>query len=174
VLGDGEQIQVSATRQLTAVDSPGHAKHHLGLHDSESGILFVGDALGVRLPDVGVLRPSTPPADFDLHLAVNSLHRFAERRPSALALAHYGLMPGDPPTALDEAEDILRSWASVAESAWERGDDVEAALTEAFGDDMAGVDEVSSARMETLNGIHSNAAGLKRWLSTSRYLADPE
>src|SRR4051794_31228127 len=166
VLEDGEEIRIGPARVLTTIDSPGHAKHHLALHDSESGIIFAGDAVGVRLPDSGVLRPSTPPADFDLDMAINSLHRFAARRPSALALAHYGLMPGDPPTALDEAEDILRSWASVAESAWERGDDVEAALTEAFGDDMAGADEVARARMETLNGIHSNADGLKRWLAT--------
>src|SRR3954469_24155380 len=63
VLEDGEELRVSANRTLTTVDSPGHAKHHLALHDSESGIMFVGDAVGVRLPDAGVLRPSTPPPD---------------------------------------------------------------------------------------------------------------
>ncbi len=57
-------------RVLTAVDSPGHAKHHLGLHDSQSGVLFAGDAVGVKLPDGGVLRPSTPPPDFDLSQAL--------------------------------------------------------------------------------------------------------
>ena len=81
ILGDGDQVVVGPSRTLTAVDSPGHAKHHLGLHDSETGILFVGDAVGVRLPDVGVLRPATPPPDFDLDLALDSLRRFAARRP---------------------------------------------------------------------------------------------
>jgi glyoxylase-like metal-dependent hydrolase (beta-lactamase superfamily II) len=166
VLADGEHIQIGATRRLVAVDSPGHAKHHLGLHDSESGILFVGDAVGVRLPDVGVLRPATPPPDFDLDLAVSSLHRFAERHPQALALAHYGLMPGDTAAALEEAEDTLRRWAAVAEAAWGTDGDVEGALAGAFGDDMAGVDDESRRRMETLNGIHANADGLKRWLET--------
>ncbi|HEX6475907.1 MAG TPA: MBL fold metallo-hydrolase, partial [Acidimicrobiales bacterium] len=89
VLGDGEAIQVGDGRVLTAIDSPGHARHHLGLHDSQSGILFAGDAVGVRLPDAGVLRPAAPPPDFDLDQALHSLHRFAERRPAALALAHY-------------------------------------------------------------------------------------
>src|SRR5438445_1356273 len=93
VLEDGEQITIGPNRTLTTVDSPGHAKHHLALHDSESGFLFVGDAVGVRLPDAGVLRPSTPPPDFDLDQAVHSLHRFAERRPVGIALAHYGLVP---------------------------------------------------------------------------------
>ena len=64
---------VGPDRVLVAVDSPGHAKHHVGLHDSASGVLFAGDAVGVRLPDAGVLRPSTPPPDFDLDQALHSL-----------------------------------------------------------------------------------------------------
>ncbi|HEX4865889.1 MAG TPA: MBL fold metallo-hydrolase, partial [Acidimicrobiales bacterium] len=110
VLHDGETIQVGNGRTLTSIDSPGHAKHHLALHDSESGILFAGDAVGVRLPDAGVLRPATPPADFDLDQAVNSLHKFKNRAPAGVALAHYGLLP-DPLSMLDEAEDTLRQWA---------------------------------------------------------------
>ena len=77
VLEDGEEIRVGSNRLLTAVDSPGHAKHHLGLHDNWSGTMFVGDAVGVKLPDGGVLRPSTPPPDFDLDLALRSLGKFA-------------------------------------------------------------------------------------------------
>ncbi|HEX2043779.1 MAG TPA: MBL fold metallo-hydrolase [Acidimicrobiales bacterium] len=164
VLADGAEIVVGPTRALTAVDSPGHAKHHLGLHDSESGLLFAGDAVGVRLPDVGVLRPATPPPDFDLEAAVASLRRFADRRPTALALAHYGVVPVDPAELLGEAEATLRRWAEVAERAWRDGEDVVAALTDAFGDDLAGADEAGRERVETLNGIHSNAAGLRRWL----------
>ncbi|HEX2023824.1 MAG TPA: MBL fold metallo-hydrolase [Acidimicrobiales bacterium] len=164
VLADGEELAVGPRRVLTAVDSPGHAKHHLALHDSESGLLFTGDAVGVRLPDVGVLRPATPPPDFDIQAAVTSLHRFAARRPTALALAHYGVVPVEPAQLLEEAEATLRRWAEVAEAAWRRGDDVAAALTEAFGDDLAATDDAGRERVETLNGIHSNAAGLRRWL----------
>ncbi|MEA2900926.1 MAG: hypothetical protein QOH36_813 [Actinomycetota bacterium] len=164
ILGDGDQVVVGPGRALTAVDSPGHAKHHLGLHDSESGILFVGDAVGVRLPDVGVLRPATPPPDFDLDLALDSLGRFAARRPSALALAHFGIIPGDPADSLEEAGEVLRRWAEVAEAAWREGRDIPAALSEAFGSDLTGVGADDQARLETLNGVHANAAGIRRWL----------
>ncbi|HET6966613.1 MAG TPA: MBL fold metallo-hydrolase [Acidimicrobiales bacterium] len=167
VLADGEQIDIGGGRTLTSIDSPGHAKHHLGLHDSDSGIIFAGDAVGVRLPDAGVLRPATPPADFDLDQAVNSLHRFAGRRPTGLALAHYGLL-SNPQELLAEAEDELRKWAETAEQAWRSGEDIEAALTARFGHALDHVAEEQRARMETLNGIHSNAAGLQRWLETTR------
>jgi glyoxylase-like metal-dependent hydrolase (beta-lactamase superfamily II) len=165
VLADGEEIRIGPDRVLTTVDSPGHAKHHLALHDSVSGVLFAGDAVGVRLPDAGVLRPSTPPPDFDLEQARHSLHRFAERRPAGLALAHYGLVP-DPAAVLAEAEETLVRWAAVAEEAWHRGDDIACALESAFASELGTVDPAHREKLETLNGVHSNAAGFRRWLET--------
>jgi glyoxylase-like metal-dependent hydrolase (beta-lactamase superfamily II) len=165
VLEDGEEIRVGPDRVLVTVDSPGHAKHHLALHDSASGVLFAGDAVGVRLPDAGVLRPSTPPPDFDLEQAIHSLGRFAERRPAGLALAHYGLVP-DPISLLDEARETLTRWAEVAEKAWKEGADIADALDDAFAGDMGGVDPAQREKLETLNGVHSNAAGFRRWLET--------
>jgi glyoxylase-like metal-dependent hydrolase (beta-lactamase superfamily II) len=163
VLEDGEDIVVSASRVLTTVDSPGHAKHHLALHDSQSGILFVGDAVGVRLPDAGVLRPATPPPDFDLDLAITSLHKFIDRNPAEVALAHYGLVP-EPIGTLHEAEEILRQWAELATQAYREGRDIAEALDVAFSGALAGTDPEHREKLETLNGVHSNAAGFRRWL----------
>jgi glyoxylase-like metal-dependent hydrolase (beta-lactamase superfamily II) len=154
-LDDGEEINIGGGRSLTTVYSPGHAKHHLALHDSATGALFVGDAVGVRLPDAGVLRPATPPADFDLDQALDSLGR----------LAHYGLLPGDAVEALEEAGGVLREWAGVAEAAWRSGRDVEGALQERFGAELQAIEPDQRRRMEALNGLHSNAEGLKLWLA---------
>lgn len=166
VLADGEELRLGPGRVLTAVDSPGHAKHHVALHDSVSGILFAGDAIGVRLPDAGVLRPATPPPDFDFDQAIASLHRFAERRPEGLALAHYGLVGEDPTEVLGEAEETLRHWASVAEKAWHCGDDIAAALEREFLSDVGEVKPAQREVLEMLNGVHSNAAGLRHWFET--------
>jgi glyoxylase-like metal-dependent hydrolase (beta-lactamase superfamily II) len=146
-----------------AVDSPGHAKHHVGFHDSQSGVLFAGDAIGVKLPDAGVLRPATPPPDFDLDLALNSLRKFAARRPSGLALAHYGLLES-PEELLAEADDTLRQWAETAERAFREGLDIAEALSARFDASLRGVDPAHREKLETLNGVHSNAAGFRRWL----------
>ena len=165
VLEDGEDIVIGGGRVLTTVDSPGHAKHHLALHDSDSGIIFAGDAVGVRLPDAGVLRPATPPPDFDLALALDSLQKLAGRSPTGIALAHYGLI-ADPTAILDEAQETLTRWAEVAEKAWTEGCDIAEALDLAFSAELDGVDPVQREKLDTLNGIHSNAAGFKRWLDT--------
>ena len=172
VLADGESVAVGPGRELVTVDSPGHAKHHLALHDSATGILFAGDAVGVRLPDLGILRPATPPPDFDLAQALHSLGRFAERRPEAIALAHYGVL-GDPLPLLEEAEATLRGWAETAERAWRDGIDIAEALIARYAVDAAGFTDEQREKLEILNGFHSNAAGLRRWLETRERATEP-
>jgi hypothetical protein len=95
------------------------------------------------------------------------LGRFGQRSPTALALAHYGLLPGDPQVELAEAADVLREWASVAEAAWRVGDDVEDALRQRYGAEIEALPDGPRHRLEALNGIHSNAEGLKQWLARS-------
>ncbi|MHB8245886.1 MAG: MBL fold metallo-hydrolase [Acidimicrobiales bacterium] len=164
VLADEEEIDLGNGRTLRAIDSPGHAKHHLGLLDSATGLLFAGDAVGVRLPDGGVLRPATPPPDFDLDQALLSLRKFADHEPAGIALAHYGLIPTAPSDLLQEAAETLTAWAEVATRAWREGADIAGALGERFAGDFDGVSPEHLEKLETLNGVHSNAAGLRRWL----------
>ena len=163
VLDDGEEIEVGPGRTLVAVDSPGHAKHHVGLHDSLSGVLFAGDAVGVKLPDGGVLRPSTPPPDFDLDQALTSLAKFGARRPSAIALAHYGLLE-NPQELLAEADETLRLWAETAETAYREGIDIADALAARFDPLLGDIDAAHKQKLDIMNGVHSNAAGFRRWL----------
>lgn len=166
VLSDEDTVDIGG-RQMHTINSPGHAKHHLAFMDSASGLLFAGDAVGVQLPGGGVLRPATPPADFDFHLAIKSLHRFNELQPSGIALTHYGLIPGAPTTLLETAEATLREWVTTAESAYRADRDIADALTTRFGNADEHISADQRGRIETLNGIHSNAAGIRRWLETS-------
>ena len=163
VLEDEEVIEVGPDRSLVAIDSPGHAKHHVGLHDSLSGVLFAGDAVGVKLPDGGVLRPATPPPDFDLDQAITSLGKFAARRPSGIALAHYGLLD-HPEELLAVAEETLRQWAETAEKAYREGTDIADALSARFDPTLGDIDPAHKEKLDIMNGVHSNAAGFRRWL----------
>src|ERR687895_2249652 len=44
-------IDLGGGRTLSSHYSPGHAKHHVGLLDSATGDLYVGDAVGVYIPE---------------------------------------------------------------------------------------------------------------------------
>ena len=89
VLSDGDVIDLGG-RKLTAVDTPGHAGHHHSYLDDATGFLFSGDALGIRLPQAGLIRPATPPPEFNLDKAVESIRRIAALEPSALWFTHFG------------------------------------------------------------------------------------
>ena len=165
---DGYKIDIGNGRVLTLVDSPGHAKHHHAVLDEHTGTLLVGDAVGVRLPETGILRPAVPPPDFDLEHAVASLRRFAALQPTQVVLTHYGPVP-DPLATLDEAERILHEWVAVAEQVMrdsdEAGvDDIAAALAERFAEPTETMNPAAREKLELLNGFHSNAAGIQRYL----------
>jgi glyoxylase-like metal-dependent hydrolase (beta-lactamase superfamily II) len=167
--GDGYIVDIGDGRHLTMVDSPGHAKHHHAVLDSLTGTLLVGDAVGVRLPDLGVLRPATPPPEFDLEAAVASLRRFRELKPTKVVLTHYGPVENGDETLL-EAEEMLHKWVSLArktlEETTEAGiDDVAGALADAFAQPPEGLAPELQNKLEVLNGVHSNAAGIVRYLN---------
>jgi glyoxylase-like metal-dependent hydrolase (beta-lactamase superfamily II) len=166
---DGLILEVGSGRRLRLVDSPGHAKHHQAVLEEQSGVLMVGDAVGVLLPEVGTLRPATPPPDFDLELAIASLRRFRSIAPSRLVLTHYGPV-GDADSTLVQAEDQLRRWVAVADRIMQDSpaagiDEVATALGAAFPTPPDGVDEQARRKFEMLNGLRSNASGIFRYLS---------
>jgi glyoxylase-like metal-dependent hydrolase (beta-lactamase superfamily II) len=172
---DGHRVDLGDGHVLTMVDSPGHAKHHHAVLDEQTGTLLVGDAVGVKLPDFGILRPATPPPDFDLEQATASLRRFAELRPELVVLTHYG--PVDEPLAtLNEAETMLHEWVEVAERTMRESeeagvDDVATALANAFATAPSGLPEDVREKFEVLNGVHSNTAGIVRYLATRQRAA---
>ena len=66
---------------------------------------------------------------------------------------------------LDEAEEILTRWAEVAEAAWQarRGHRRRPRRRVRRPTSTASTRRPRE-ELETLNGIHSNAAGFRRWL----------
>ncbi len=162
---DGQALELGSGRRLLLVHSPGHAKHHLGVLEESQGVLLVGDAVGVKLPSGGPLRPATPPDDFDLDQAISSLHRFRELRPRQLVLTHFG-PAGEPEAVLTEAEDRLRHWCAIAEKAYLETPTVahvEQALRAGITD-LEGPQPARQPPADLLNGLASNAAGIHGWL----------
>ncbi len=167
-VADGEVLDLGGGRRLELLHTPGHAKHHLSALDPDTGWLFAGDSVGVRLPGMRAIRPATPPPDFDLALARRTLDRYRTLAPTTLWLAHYGPLE-EPEAALDEATERLAAWAETAERAWQEHDELDhvaETLAARFADDLEPepADPHAEERVELLNGVSSNAAGLLRYL----------
>lgn len=165
-VGEGEHIRFGK-RSLEVLYTPGHASHHVALVDSETGSLFTGDALGIHLPDVRVLRPATPPPDIDIELSVESIRRIRDRARSVLMLSHFG--------PVEEVEEIcevattrLQKWAGIVREALDETDDLDR-IAEVLGartawefDSAAGT-AADRERYEILGSTRMNAMGLVRY-----------
>jgi glyoxylase-like metal-dependent hydrolase (beta-lactamase superfamily II) len=167
-VADGEHLDLGGGRRLDLLYTPGHAKHHIAAVDSDSGALFVGDSVGVKMPGMQVIRPATPPPDFDLVLAERTLERYRQLEPTTVYLAHYGAV--DPPQeALAEASERLRLWAETAEEAYREHaalDHVAETLAHRFASEVEPDpdDPEAEERLALLSGYRSNAMGLMRYL----------
>lgn len=91
---DGERLMLGG-RALTLLHTPGHAKHHVCIHDEGTNTVFTGDAFGVAHPALqGGRRPfflfSCPPTDFDAGQARASIERIVATGAARACVTHYG------------------------------------------------------------------------------------
>jgi glyoxylase-like metal-dependent hydrolase (beta-lactamase superfamily II) len=89
VLAGGERV-AAAGRDLDVAYTPGHASHHVSFFNADSGIAFVGDTAGVRLPPTGFIVPPTPPPDIDLEAWSDSVRRIAAWGAGTIFVTHFG------------------------------------------------------------------------------------
>jgi glyoxylase-like metal-dependent hydrolase (beta-lactamase superfamily II) len=170
-LSDGDVMDLGG-RSLTAVATPGHAKHQVALIDSASGAVFTGDALGIHPPDLPVLRPATPPPDYDLELAVRSIERIRSLAGELLLFSHFG-----PVTEVDRICDLavkrFRDWTEAVRVAMDRTTDLDE-LVEILEDEAKRDVETGSqagldlGRLEILSGVRINAMGILRYWQKRR------
>jgi glyoxylase-like metal-dependent hydrolase (beta-lactamase superfamily II) len=178
-LDDGDVVDLGG-RTLTAVDTPGHAYHHHAFADDATGIVFAGDALGVRLPDIGVVRPATPPPEFHLAKAIASIEHIRSLGPSELWLTHFGAtkagpVPMEVGEACDEAIAALRQWESWVRKAREATDALDEVAREVADHASAalegGLSRAAIERMEETTSYWMNTGGYMRYLDKTESAA---
>lgn len=91
---DGHVVDL-AGRPLLCIDTPGHAKHHLTVHDARANVCFTGDVFGLSYRDFDTARgpfilPTTSPVQFDPDALHASIDRLVGLKPVAMYLTHYG------------------------------------------------------------------------------------
>jgi glyoxylase-like metal-dependent hydrolase (beta-lactamase superfamily II) len=105
---------------FTVEYTPGHASHHVCYLHESSGVAFVGDMAGVRVPPQEFTLAPTPPPDIDVERWEASLETIAGWEPKALGLTHWGQVD-DPPEQLERVRESLNAQAEFAEQHDEDG-----------------------------------------------------
>lgn len=164
----GAAIDLGGGRSLQVHYAPGHAKHHIALLDDESGDLYVGDAAGIYVPEADLVRPATPPPDFDLDIALASIEMFRSLRPRRLLFSHFG--PAEAvEEILDRSIEELRLWVELVRGARADGLDLDHAVDAVrrqTAERYAAIrsDPLLDEKFERLNSFAANIAGISRWL----------
>ncbi len=163
-----------AGRPLLCIDSPGHARHHMVVHDPKSRSFFTGDTFGLSYRELDTERgpfilPTTSPVQFEPDALHASIDRMLTFDPTQMFLTHFGRIDevkrcaGDLHVQIDRMVEIARTNAFVDE----RHDRIKDALSALYvGRVMAHGCTLSSADVRELLAmdIELNAQGLEVWL----------
>ncbi|MCV6613657.1 MAG: MBL fold metallo-hydrolase [Cellvibrionaceae bacterium] len=178
VAEDGHEFYL-AERKFQCFDTPGHARHHLVVHDPLSQGIFSGDTFGVSYPELNgaggerfIFPPSTP-VHFDPDAWVTTIERLLTLEPKRFYLTHYGMVENPAPLASSLIEQI-NCYANIARNAANEPDP-SAAINKALEHDtQARLNAINcpmpfEQRRELLTLDNQiNAQGLAFWLSTLR------
>jgi glyoxylase-like metal-dependent hydrolase (beta-lactamase superfamily II) len=141
---------------LECFPTPGHASHHVCYLDRD-GTLYAGDACGVRIQPSRFVMPPTPPPDVDVEAWNGSLDEIERRRPTRLALVHFGVAE-DPERHLTDLRARLAAWAAfVAAGATEQ------AFVESILEELEADEESERDAYERAMPLWQSYAGLKRY-----------
>jgi len=174
---DGDVIEL-AGRPLRALDTPGHARHHISVWDEASRAFFSGDTFGLSYrefdgPNGPFILPTTSPVQFEPDALRASIGRMLAFDPQAMLLTHYSRI-GDVPRLGAELIDQVAAMTVIARAVDGLADrhermkiglaDLYAARAAAHGCGLA------EARVRELLAmdIELNAQGLAIWLDRGR------
>ncbi|MBL8382535.1 MAG: MBL fold metallo-hydrolase [Burkholderiales bacterium] len=105
-------------RTLTFHDTPGHARHHVCIHDAQSGHVFTGDTFGLGYVELETdgrrfCFPTSSPTQFDPPALHASIDRIAALAPGALYLTHYAQVT-DVPRIVADLHRLIDDHAALA------------------------------------------------------------
>jgi len=165
---DDDTLSVGGHR-LRVLYTPGHASHHIALHEESTGSVFTGDVAGVRLQGATHVRPPTPPPDIDLDQWQSSIDRILGLGPKWLYLTHFGRFGGDVSAHFEALLRRLDVWTELVRTSVEGGEDSPAIVDslQREGDAEAVIDGADSEqlrRYELATPYGMNVDGLLRFL----------
>lgn len=174
-----------AGRTLRCLDTPGHARHHLTVHDERANVCFTGDVFGLSYRQFDTangpfILPTTSPVQFDPEALHASIDRLVALRPAAMYLTHYNRVEDverlarDLHTQIDAMVGMARAAAHDHTDPAQRHETMKAELTELYGARAwAHGWQGDRDRLLELIGmdIELNAQGLGVWLDSVRQRA---
>lgn len=123
------------------------------------------------------MRPATPPPDFNLGTALESLRTFAALRPARLLFSHYGPVEAVDET-LERSAAEISLWVEETRRARSAGLDLDHAAAmvaertrQRYAALQPGADPQIAAKFNRISGTAANVAGIMHWLDVAEQAA---
>ena len=173
IMEDGDSVTLG-NRQLSFMDTPGHARHHFCVYDSLTNGWFTGDTFGLSYREFdtengAILFPTTTPIQFDPEPLKESVRKLVAVAPDYMYLTHYGRVDDVQRLSkkMIEGVDTLVRIAGQFEDADSRTQKIETAMRDWLMDGLEkhGVKLAKDRCLELLESdIKLNTAGIEIWL----------
>jgi len=108
---DGMIIDLENYVELKALETLGHASHHLSFFENHSQGIFPGDTAGIYVSAHNVIVPTTPPP-FNLVATLASINRLIALKPKQLYYTHFG-PARNAVKKLEDYANRLKFWAKI-------------------------------------------------------------
>ncbi|MEO8475524.1 MAG: MBL fold metallo-hydrolase [Actinomycetota bacterium] len=169
----GDRIALG-DRALEVLHTPGHASHHVALHDDATGVMFTGEAIGSHLPWADCYRPALPPPEVDVEAAIASIEAIRARNPSSLMTSHFGPV-NDPGEGCERAAARVVGWSDAIRRRLDARPGADLDELTGLLEHVAAADHLADAgvpidlaRYDAIGSIRMNAAGLARYWTKRR------
>jgi glyoxylase-like metal-dependent hydrolase (beta-lactamase superfamily II) len=177
---DGHIVDL-AGRPLHCIDTPGHARHHMCIHDARAQACFTGDTFGLSYRELDTalgpfILPTTSPVQFDPAALHASIDRLLALKPRTMYLTHFGGV-GDVQRLAGDLHVQIDAMVAIAQSA-QQAHPEPSARHEAMKHELAGLYasragahgwQGNLSELQALLGmdIELNAQGLGVWLDST-------
>jgi len=112
VPADGTTLDIGANT-LELHRAPGHSPDHFAVRNPERDLLFAAECLGGYLERADAWFPPSTLPNFDPDQVAAAIDRLREFDPERILLPHFGVWPGDPAEAFENAARELRRFEEV-------------------------------------------------------------
>jgi hydroxyacylglutathione hydrolase len=167
-----------AGRELSFLDTPGHARHHVAVRDGRTGDIFTGDTFGFSYRELDqearqYILPTTSPSQFDPPALHRSVDRILSLSPGAVYVTHFGRL-ADPARFGPDLHRLIDAHAALGERCRDAGAERKRLLKEGVSaiileeKERHGWRLPSEKLLEVLAlDIDLNAQGLESWLAAA-------
>lgn len=170
---DGDVFEVGS-HKITALDTPGHARHHLAFYDDRAAAVFTGDSFGMSYRGLGKdgtegIIPTTSPVQFDPEAMRESMKKILALKPEKLYPSHFGELRGIA-RITDDLHRQIDAYVALAIEAKGDYDKIRAGLQRIFEEEGARQGwamSPSEIERRLSPAIDLNAQGLAFWYDST-------